>query len=158
MTGDAGRAVNLHGTAVALGGRAVLIRGPSGAGKSDLALRVLALAPGALVAHQPMLVADDRVIAVVEAGQVTLSCPPALQGLIEVRGVGIVRMPSVERAGLELVVDLGAPDRIERLPEPALTQICGIAVRRTVLAPFESSAAVKLVLALACAIDPRSTP
>ena len=49
----------IHGTCVALGPHAALIRGPSGSGKSDLALRFLALAaePGL----EPLLVADDQV-------------------------------------------------------------------------------------------------
>ena len=48
----------VHGTCVALGGRAALLRGGSGAGKSDLALRFMALpAEGALI---PRLVADDQ--------------------------------------------------------------------------------------------------
>ena len=49
----------VHGTCVALGRRAALLRGSSGAGKSDLALRFMALAgEGAL---RPLLVADDQV-------------------------------------------------------------------------------------------------
>ncbi len=150
MSADAvpSTSINLHGTAVAIGDCAALLRGPSGAGKSDLALRILGLSPGLLVAHAPRLVADDRVIATAGADGVTVSCPPALRGLIEVRGVGIVHVPSVECARLELVVDLAPTGTLERLPEPTSAEICGIAVRRAQLAPFEISAAIKLVLAL----------
>ena len=150
MPAATGPSVNLHGTAIAVDGRAVLIRGRPGAGKSDLALRTLALAPGQLVPHQPMLVADDRVVAEPTADGVHVSCPAALQGLLEVRGIGIVRVPFVAVAQLVLVVDLVEPSAIERLPEPLEpAEICGRPIARVSITPFEAAAPLKLLLALA---------
>lgn len=146
---DAGETANLHGTALALGDRGVLIRGPSGSGKSDLALRVLALRPGPLVPGQPMLIADDRVLVSRRNGVLTLGCPATIEGLIEVRGIGIVPVPVIAAANLVLVVDLLAPGDVPRLPEPGgEVEICGVPVRLVGLAPFEPSAPLKLVIAL----------
>jgi HPr kinase/phosphorylase len=141
---------NVHGTTIAIGGLAVLLRGQPGSGKSDLALRCIALAPGPLVSASPMLVADDRTILTADADGLSATCPAGITGLIEVRGLGIMRVPVETRARLVLVVDLVAPSAMERLPsvfEPV--QLCGHRVPRMVLAPFEASAPVKLVLAVA---------
>lgn len=149
MASDATGAANLHGTAISIGGRAVLLRGPSGSGKSDLALRSMALRPGPLVTHQPMLVADDRVLARLVAGRIEVSCPTVLKGMIEVRGIGIVRVPFVEVAALALVADLVEPAAIARLPDPCSPAvICGQSVTRVLVAPFEASTPLKLLLAL----------
>ncbi len=149
MSDDAGETANLHGTALAVGDRGVMIRGPSGSGKSDLALRVLALRPGPLVSAQPMLVADDRVLVTASDGHLTLGCPGPIRGLIEVRGVGIVAVPVVAGARLVLVVDLVRPGDVQRLPEQEDTAVIrGVRVPRIALAPFEPSAALKLVLAV----------
>jgi HPr kinase/phosphorylase len=139
----------VHGTCVAYGTSAVLLRGGSGAGKSDLALRFLALAPER--GRAPMLIADDQVC--VEAatdGTLLVSPPPAIAGKIEVRGVDIVEMPHLAQARLVLVIDLVSADEVPRLPpEPGETvTIAGMAVPNLKLAPFEASAAVKLKLAL----------
>ena len=69
----------IHGTCVALGSHAALIRGPSGSGKSDLALRFLALSaePGL----EPLLVADDQVwVERQNNGSLVASAPPTLRG------------------------------------------------------------------------------
>lgn len=98
----------------------------------------------------PRLVADDRVI--VEAGPegLEVSAPDALRGLLEVRGVGIISVPGVERARLVLVADIAAQSDIERLPgAEAMAEICGRQVARMSIAPFEASAPLKLLLALA---------
>ncbi len=146
---------NLHGTAIAMAGNAVLIRGRSGAGKSDLALRAVAIAPSPLLPHQALLVADDRVLASASGADVYLGCPSSLEGMIEVRGVGIVKVPFVSTAKLALVVDLVEGAAVDRLPEPTEPAIiCGLAIPRLVLAPFESSAAIKLLLALERASRP----
>jgi serine kinase of HPr protein (carbohydrate metabolism regulator) len=144
------RCFNLHGTAIAVGGRAALIRGPSGAGKSDLALRVLGLQPGGIVPDRPLLIADDRVDARLVGGDVMLSCPKVLEGLLEVRGIGLIHVPFLRSAALSLVVDLVAPEAVERMPEPGLTTlVCGRHIAAIALASFEASAPLKLVLALA---------
>ncbi len=140
---------NIHGTAIAVAGRAVLLRGKPGTGKSDLALRCLAVAAGPFASEAPMLVADDQVVAVAEAGGIRVHGPDILRGRIEVRGIGIVRVPSVPSAMLALVADLVEPQAIERMPEPrAPVIICGVEVPCMYVAPFEASAPLKLLLAL----------
>lgn len=151
---------NVHATTIAVAGFAAMLRGPSGSGKSDLALRCLALAPtlginsagisGPLIAAPPMLVADDRTIVSATADGLSVSAPPQIAGRIEVRGLGIIPVPALARARLALVVDLVTPDAIERLPAPCEPAVlCGREVPRIILDPFDVSAPIKLVLALA---------
>ena len=139
----------VHGTAIATAGRAVLIRGASGAGKSDLALRCLGTPPGAFLAEAPKLVADDQVLVAVRDGRIVVSAPPTIRGLIEVRGLGLVAVPTVEEAELALVVDLVRPGALERMPAPAAPAvIAGLPVARVALDPHEMSAPLKLFIAL----------
>ena len=141
----------VHGTCVALGRTAALLRGPSGAGKSDLALRFLYLArrgPAALEA--PILVADDQVCLVRNGERFLARAPGTIRGKIEVRGIGIVEVKSLMEADLALVVDLVPERQIERLPEgDATAQLLGVEVPRIALFPWEASAPIKLAIALA---------
>lgn len=141
--------MNVHGTAISVGGVAVLLRGASGTGKSDLALRTLVLPPGPLVRAQPMLVADDRVDIGRDGDRIMLACPAPLRGKLEVRGIGVVPVPFTPSAVLALVADLVALEAVERFPEsiePAT--ILGIAIPRLQIAPFEPSAPIKLLIKL----------
>lgn len=126
----------VHGTAVAIEGEGVLLRGPSGAGKSDLALR--------LIDGGARLVADDQSELFRRGDRIRVRAPAALSGLLEVRGIGIVRLDALAEAPLALLVDLVAPEAVERLPEGAVESVLGLAVRRLALAPFEASAVAKL--------------
>ncbi|HEX2940824.1 MAG TPA: HPr kinase/phosphatase C-terminal domain-containing protein [Rhodopila sp.] len=126
----------MHGSCIARSDDAVLIIGPSGMGKSDLALRMLA--------RGFELVADDQVDIV----DGFASCPAELAGLLEARGIGIVRLPHRARARLALVVELGqAP---ERLPLPVRHPDLGVPVVR--LNAAEPSAPERVALALDCAL------
>jgi len=130
----------IHATTVAIEGRGVLIRGPSGAGKSDLALR--------LIEAGARLVADDQTEVRTEADGLVARSPAAIAGLIEVRGLGIVRLAAVPEAPLALVVDLVPAAEVERLPAPAHAEILGVALPRLALDPWPVSAAIKVRLAV----------
>ena len=138
----------VHATCVALRlpgrtWRAVLLRGAPGAGKSDLALR--------LIDAGGRLVADDQTRITRRGRTLTASAPTVLAGLIEVRGVGIVKLARSQvlaRAPLAMIVDLVPPEHVERLPDPAEEEVLGVALPLLALAPFEASAPAKLRLAL----------
>ncbi len=111
--------ITLHGSAVALNDRGFLIVGDSGAGKTTLATEMMALGAG--------LVADDWVI--IERGRavgLVMSAPAPIQGLVELRGIGIVRMPAfVDQAPLSCIVDLNR-EAGGRLPKPEPRGLLGI--------------------------------
>lgn len=126
----------LHGSCVARNDDAILLRGASGSGKSDLALRLLS--------RGFELIADDQV----DVTEGIASCPETLAGLLEVRGLGIVRVPHRPQARLALVVELGGV--MERLPEPRRDADLDLPVIG--LDAFAASAVDKVTLALDCAL------
>lgn len=138
----------VHGTCVALGPNAALLRGGSGSGKSDLALRFLAL-PGE-DGPAPRLVADDQVSLLASGGGVIASAPATLAGLIEVRGLGIQPAPFVASARLVVVCDLVAREDVPRMPADPWerTMLAGVELPVLKFAPFEASAPLKLRLAI----------
>ncbi len=142
--------VRLHATCVELGGTGVVLLGASGSGKSDLALR--------LIDAGARLVADDR-LTIERRGERLFGRPaPALAGLLEVRGFGIVKLPWCPESRLGLAVEL-VPDRpLPRLPEPDRYQLLGLALPHLRLDPRAPSAAAKIRLALAAERLPSSWP
>ncbi len=135
----------VNGTALALGGKAVLLTGPSGAGKSDLALR--------LVEAGALLIADDLVELTRDGAEVLAGFPaeaPAeLRGRIEARGLGIVAVPAADRpVALALVVAASPSSTLERLPETHFSQWLGVNVPTLRLGLLEASAPTKVRLAL----------
>lgn len=132
--------IQIHASCVAFDEGGVLLRGPSGAGKSDLALR--------LIDRGARLVADDRVDLDRHGGRVRARAPAALAGLMEIRGLGIVRMPFAAEADVALVVDLVPRGEVERLPEEQAEKMLGARVRRVAIDPFEGSAPLKVSIAL----------
>jgi HPr kinase/phosphorylase len=129
----------VHGTALAWRGAGVLLRGASGSGKSDLALRMLD--------RGWRLVSDDYVMMTEQHGRLFMQPPPAIAGLIEVRGVGLVRRSYSLGCFLHLVADL-TQEPVDRLPEPCRTILNGVSIPCIRLNPFEISAPLKLESAL----------
>lgn len=130
----------IHATCIAINGQGVLLRGPSGSGKSDLALR--------LIDGGAVLVGDDYCHYEARNGEVVARPQAPIAGLLEVRGVGVLRLGYVVEAVVRLVVDLTPGQTPERLPEPEYTPILDIPVRRLALDPFEASAPAKVRLAV----------
>src|SRR5690349_14069199 len=149
MTPSASAAELVHGTALALDGTAVLIRGASGSGKSDLALRCIA-GPSPMDLPRIALLSDDQVWLTRGAHGIEATPPPAIAGKLEVRGLGIVEVPYCPSARLALVIDLVSPDRVRRFPlDEPLTEFLGSRFPLLRLTPFEASAPLKVILALA---------
>ena len=95
---DDDAALLLHGTAVSVGGRGLLMLGPSGAGKSSLAIEMMAF--GA------QLVSDDRVWLRVSQNGLLLQAPGAVAGCIEARGIGLLSCAHTPEAPLKFCIDL----------------------------------------------------
>jgi HPr kinase/phosphorylase len=128
-----------HGTCVDFDGAGVLILGPPGSGKSDLALRLLDR-PGLGLSGHPKtaaLVSDDQVVVTLDRGRLLARPPPAIRGLLEVRGLGIVELPCHPQTVLALVVTLSDVSTIERLPEPR-DLVCTILGRELPLLRLDS--------------------
>lgn len=135
----------VHASAILVGERGVLIRGPSGSGKSSLLLGLLAGDPVAA-----WLIADDRVILTAAHGRLIAVAPPALAGLMEIRGQGIVHRDFVSPARLHLVVELMRLADCERMP-PAEIETVALAevelpLLRLPIAAAEGPARVRAAL------------
>jgi len=108
----------MHATAVAFGPRGgVLIIGPSGAGKSRLAL--------ALIQNGAQLVADDQVFLTACNNALFARTPRSIAGMIEARGVGILRMAHRHIAQISVLVELGGTSA-GRMPTPQTREISGV--------------------------------
>ncbi|MBE7734048.1 HPr kinase/phosphorylase [Devosia faecipullorum] len=130
---------NVHGTGLVLGETGLLLRGPSGAGKSLLALALLE--SWEQRGQAAFLVADDRVDLRDDGESLTMLAPPRLEGLIELRGRGIVSRPHQQSARLDLIIDL-VPELIRLVEEEALqTTLLGHVLMR---APVPQAGVVSL--------------
>lgn len=130
----------INATTVAIEGHGVLLRGPTGAGKSDLALRLLR--------EGGHLVADDYTEVECEGVRLIAHAPATIAGMLEVRGIGILRVTPVSPAVLVACIDLVQTRGVERMPEERSIPVgnTGRHLPLFRLAPFEASAAAKVRL------------
>jgi serine kinase of HPr protein (carbohydrate metabolism regulator) len=132
-------AETLHASTVAADGRAVLISGPSGAGKSDLALRLLD--------RGFTLVSDDRTLVRRDGDRLVASAPPNIAGKLEIRGIGIVDMETVDNIPVALIVELTSD--IQRLPDENRERpVLGVRLPLISIDAMSASAPSKVALAL----------
>lgn len=107
---------SIHATCVAWNGQAILIVGASGTGKSALGLT--------LIGMNCQLVADDRVALSVQDDSLWAHAPQTIFGLIEARGIGVLKCAAIETAQVQLVVDLDHTEK-DRLPDRRYVTILG---------------------------------
>jgi len=144
----------VHASTVAIGGVAVLISGPPGCGKSDLALR--------LIGRGARLIADDQtVVEKTATGRLAARVPAAIAGRIEVRGLGLVSVPDAaapeEACPVALAIDVKtSTSEVERLPEPAFTDLLGVAVPTVAVFGFAASAPLVVETALETVLGRRT--
>lgn len=116
-----------------------MIEGESGAGKSDLALR--------LIDRGAQLISDDYTL-LQRAGRDLIASPPdTIAGRIEIRGLGILTMPHVEKIPVALLIRLtDAPERLPLAEE--VRRIAGLDIREIAVDAHTASAPIKVELAL----------
>jgi serine kinase of HPr protein (carbohydrate metabolism regulator) len=132
-------AETLHASTVATEGRAVVISGPSGSGKSDLALRLLD--------RGFTLVSDDRTLVRKDGERLIASAPPNIAGKLEIRGIGIVEMDTLENVPVALLVELTS--EIQRLPDENRERpVLGVRIPLISIDAMSASAPSKVALAL----------
>lgn len=126
-------------TCVAIHGRAMLIEGPPGAGKSSLAL--------ALIDRGAVLVGDDGALLEPEGNRLLASPHPNIAGLIEVRNLGLLTMPTTAAVPVALVLtlDAAAPRHIETAET---TTRAGVALPHVRLYPDTPALPLRAELAL----------
>ncbi|MBP1531952.1 MAG: HPr kinase/phosphatase C-terminal domain-containing protein, partial [Alphaproteobacteria bacterium] len=132
----------LHATLVEVVGKGVLIRGKSHSGKSDLALRLIEN-------KNAKLVADDIVLLEKQDNILIGSAPENIAGLLEVYGVGIIKMPYLEKCRIDLIVNTkDNAENIERMPKEKKDVIFGLAIKQIDLYVKENSATEKIMAVL----------
>ena len=109
----------MHATCVDINGSGVLIVGRSGSGKSSLAINLLALGS--------KLVADDQCELVKKNNNFRIFKPASLPNSIEIRGIGLVSVPTVVETRLDWVVNMDEAET-ERMPDLRFTEIGGYRV------------------------------
>jgi len=127
-----------HGVLMDVLGVGVLISGESGLGKSELALELISRGHG--------LVADDQVdFARVAPDFIEGRCPPLLQNLLEVRGIGLLDIKTIfgetavrrkikPRLITQLIKRTEMDTKYERLPMQHLTEnVLGVDIHKVVL-------------------------
>ncbi|WP_245496500.1 HPr kinase/phosphorylase [Lichenibacterium ramalinae] len=144
-------ALNLHAVALVVGEAGLLIRGGSGAGKTRLALALVDAArrDGTFAS----LVADDRALVSRHGDRLVARPHPALAGLAERRGFGILPVAHEPACALVLVVDLvaGWPERLPQ-PDARRCEISRVVLPRLAVAAEASTPdAVVLILSVLAA-------
>lgn len=130
----------IHAGCVSIAGKAVLIMGESGSGKSDLSLR--------LIDGGAALVSDDYTQVTRDGENLWASPAPNIHGLLEVRGVGLLSLPFIKNAPLNLAVKLVSRDQVERLPGPQFFSCLEQELPLLSLHSFDASTSAKIRLAL----------
>jgi serine kinase of HPr protein (carbohydrate metabolism regulator) len=148
---------HVHASVVVVGESGILIEGPSGSGKSALAEALVAQAEAG--GRFARLVGDDRIGLTLAHGRLIARPHPAIAGLVERRGTGIVAMRHEPACVLALAVALLASGDVERWPDrPPERHVEGVALPllklRTADGAIENSRRIMLALT---SLSPRCT-
>ena len=138
--------------------RGILLRGPSGSGKSDLSLRLLSVG-WRLVADDQCVIepcadlnppldssTDHNLHSNATTDVIIARCPPAIRGLMEIRGVGLMPVNSLDSAQIMAIFDLVPHEFVERYPDNKINSesFFGSDLPKWSLCGFDASAVAKI--------------
>ena len=129
----------IHGSSVAVEDNGILIIGHSGSGKSDLALR--------LIDSGGTLISDDQTLCLKKQNEIFLFSIEAIYGLLEIRNMGIIKVPYVENVKMKIIVSL-VQKKTELLYQKNKKRLLGLNFPHLELEPNEISAVAKIKLKL----------
>ncbi|WP_352769611.1 HPr kinase/phosphorylase [Mesorhizobium sp. M0768] len=135
---------NIHGTAILMGDRGILITGPSGLGKTTLAL--------ALIDHCSQrelfsrLIGDDQLYAADCDGRLVCRAPVSIAGLVEVPGFGPKPIRFEPSCVIDLIIRLVPAGKMARFQEDCCELVVGVPVPRIDLAGRNVAAALPAVM------------
>ncbi|TGQ38622.1 MULTISPECIES: HPr kinase/phosphorylase [unclassified Mesorhizobium] len=138
------KAENIHGTAILIGDRGILISGPSGSGKTTLAF--------ALIDHCRVrglfsrLIGDDRLLAANRAGRLVCHVPSPIAGLAEVPGFGPRPLSFEPGCVIDLHIRLVPHEQMARFQEDFIEPVASCPVPRIDLAERNIPAALPAVM------------
>lgn len=134
---------SVHASAVVIGEAGVLLLGASGHGKSTLARALLSLAGAS--GRFAALVGDDRILLEPTATTLISRPHPAIAGMIEIRGAGILGTAHEPAAAVRLVVEI--TETVERMPVDNYILLAGMRVTR-IFVPRHAKDAAETILAV----------
>lgn len=136
---------NIHGTAILIGDRGVLITGPSGAGKTTLALTLIdhCRARGLF----SRLIGDDRLLAAAHHGRLVCRTPATIAGLAEVPGFMPRPLPFEPGGVIDLHIRLVPKEEMARFQEDIREPVAGCPVPRIDLVERNAVTALPAVMA-----------
>lgn len=126
----------IHGTSICYKQKGLLFLGKSGNGKSDLALR--------LIDKGANLIADDQTILTLKNNKIILTCPSEIKSKLEIRGIGIIKMPSIKEHQLDIVFQLKSFREIKRIPNENWRMLLDQKIPYYEIDPFELSVNAKI--------------
>ena len=131
---------SLHGNCLWVNETGVLILGKAASGKTGLTLAMINSGRGTLVA-------DDQVI-VYRADKILMARPPeAMQGMMQIHGIGIIDLDYMAPVQLHLIIQLVPHEDVPLIAEKREKEIEGLSLPLLRLAGHEASSADTLWLA-----------
>jgi serine kinase of HPr protein (carbohydrate metabolism regulator) len=110
-----------HACALEIHQKGILIKGVSGSGKTSLCLGLLEQAERRQIGC--FFITDDQALISFKSGKIFASAPESIQGLVEIRGYGIIPYSNKTRTEISLVVELVDDATVERMPDTTTIEL-----------------------------------
>lgn len=140
----------LHGTLVSHNGVGCLLLGAPGTGKSRLGVEIMAFGG--------RVVADDLVVLRLMSGMLMGGPPKELMGIVEMRGVGLNKIPdTVSQHVVHMVIELNTDLNIP-VPTSNTREFEGVELPYFVLPPHPYTSALYVAAVMRAVLDKRILP